>query len=170
MAELIAFYSRAGENYVNGAIRNLSVGNTELVALCLQKATGAELFKIEPCCSYSQDYSECINQAKCDQMRNARPELVHYPKDMEKYEILYLGFPNYWGTMPMCVFTFLEQCHFQGRKIVLFCTHEGDGFGRSAEDVKQFYPDVCIEYGPDIRGIRIPHVKDIIHEWMEGTE
>lgn len=168
MTELIAFYSRAGENYVSGEIRNLPVGNTELAASYLKEATGADLFKIEPCCPYSHDYSECINQARSDQMRNARPELVHCPKDMRQYEVLYLGFPNYWGTMPMCVFTFLEQCHFQGSKIILFCTHEGDGFGRSVEDVKHIYPDVFIECGPAIRGICVPQVKDIINQWMEG--
>ena len=152
MSELIAFYSRGGENYVSGEIKTLSVGNTEAVAKILQGTIKADLFRIEPYSPYSQDYSECINQAKADQLRKARPKLLHYPEHFEKCKILYLGFPNYWGTMPMPVFSFLEQCHFTGDVIRLFCTHEGDGFGRSIEDIRQLYPNVAIDVGPAIRG------------------
>lgn len=88
MAELIAFYSRAGENYINGALKKLSVGNTEVVATALQEIIKADLFKIEPYTPYSKDYSECINQAMCDQQRNARPELIQYPEHIEQYETL----------------------------------------------------------------------------------
>lgn len=166
MAELIAYYSRAGENYVSGEIRNLPVGNTETAAKYLQEITGADLFKIEPCCPYSQDYSECINQAKCDQQRNARPGLIQYPEQIARYDTLYLCFPNYWGTMPMPVFTFLEQCKFQGQTIKLLCTHEGDGFGHSRKDIEQIYPNVRIECGPAIRGTCILELRDIVEKWM----
>ena len=169
MPALIAFYSRAGENYISGEIRAWPVGNTEIVANILQELTKADLFKIEPCFPYAQDYSECINQAKNDQLRKARPELVRYPEHMEQYDTLYLGFPNYWGTMPMPVFTFLEQCHFSGKRIRLFCTHEGDGFGRSVEDVKRICTDMTIEVGPAIRGAHISKAKDVVTQWMNGV-
>ncbi len=77
---LIAFYSRTDENYVNGQIKTLTVGNTELVAGMLQKLTGADMFKIEQKQPYSKDYNECIEQARADQNQNARPELVSYPE------------------------------------------------------------------------------------------
>lgn len=166
MAELIAFYSRAGENYVSGAIKNLSIGNTEVVANVLKEIINADLFKIEPYLPYSKDYSECINQAKCDQQRNARPELIQYPEQIDQYDTLYLCFPNYWGTMPMPVFTFLEQCEFQGKTIRLLCTHEGDGFGHSREDIEQIYPNVKIECGPAIRGSYISEARNIIEQWL----
>ena len=93
--KLVAFYSRADENYVNGLIKTLDVGNTEVAAGIIQKLTDAEWFKIEQMQAYSKDYNACIAQAQDDQRRNARPELKCYPENMEKYDTIYLGFPNY---------------------------------------------------------------------------
>ncbi len=109
MAELIAYFSRKHQNYVNGMLKNLEVGNTEIAAGIIQRLTGADLFKLEPVQEYSRDYNECIAEAQVDQRRDARPELKHYPEEFEKYDTIYLGFPNYWSTMPMAVFTFLEH-------------------------------------------------------------
>ena len=103
MAELIAFFSRRDENYVNGLIKVLNRGNTETAAAVLQKLTGADLFQIEPMQPYARDYNECIAQAQEDQKRNARPELKSYPESIDGYDTIYLGYPNYWGTMPMAV-------------------------------------------------------------------
>lgn len=168
MSGIIAFYSRAGENYVSGEIKKLSVGNTEAAANALQKMIKADLFRIEPYIPYAEDYSECINQAKADQLHKARPELVCCPKDFRKYEILYLGFPNYWGTMPMPVFSFLEQCHFCGKVIRVFCTHEGDGFKHSIEDIRQIYPNATIEAGPAIRGAYISQAQTEMKHWLQN--
>ena len=168
MSGIIAFYSRAGENYVSGEIKTLTVGNTEAAAYALQRMINADLFKIEPHIPYSQDYSECLNQAKTDQLRKARPELVCCPPNFERYDILYLGFPNYCGTMPMPVFSFLEQCHFCGKVIRVFCTHEGDGFGHSIEDIKRIYPDAVIEAGPAIRGVSISQVQTEMKHWIQS--
>ena len=117
MAELIAYFSRAGENYFSGALRTVSVGNTEIAAKMVQEATGADLFKIEPLQPYAEDYNTCIAQAQDDQRRNARPELAGYLDSLEGYDTIYLGYPNYWGTMPMPVFTFLEHFDFAGKTI-----------------------------------------------------
>lgn len=168
MSGIIAFYSRAGENYVSGEIKTLTVGNTEAAAYALQRMINADLFKIEPHIPYSQDYSECLNQAKTDQLRKARPELVCCPPNFERYDILYLGFPNYCGTMPMPVFSFLEQCHFSGKVIRVFCTHEGDGFGHSIEDIRQLYPDSVIEAGPAIRGVSISQAQTEMKHWIQS--
>lgn len=170
MKALIAYYSRAGENYVSGAIRDLKTGNTEAAALALQELIHADVFKIEPCTPYAKDYSDCINQAKCDQLRAARPALTGLPENIGQYDTLYLGFPNYWGTMPMPVFTFLEQCGFQGEKIILFCTHEGDGFGHSEADVLAICPKVEIECGPVIRGACIGDADKIMERWLNGKK
>ena len=93
MTELIAFFSRGEENYVNGEIRTLEKGNTEAAAGMIQKFTGADLFKIEPQQAYSADYNECTAQAQADQRRNARPELAAYPESLEPYDVIYLGYP-----------------------------------------------------------------------------
>ncbi|WP_411336056.1 flavodoxin [Ruminococcus gauvreauii] len=166
MAELIAFFSREDENYVNGEIRNLRVGNTEVAAGIIQKLTGADLFKIEPKLAYAKSYNECISQAQADQRRDARPELVAYPERMEPYDVVYLGFPNYWGTMPMAVFTFLEGYDFTGKTIRPFCTHEGSGMGSSVKDIKKLCPAAKVETGLAIRGGNVQHSEKDIRDWL----
>ena len=94
MAELIVFFSRKDENYVNGGLKMLETGNTEVAAGIIQELTGADMFKIEPQQAYSKDYNECIAQAQSDQKRNARPELKTYPTSIDSYDVLYLGFPK----------------------------------------------------------------------------
>ena len=79
MAAIVLYFSRKGNNYVNGSIKNLAVGNTEVAAGMIQKLTGADLFKIEPVTPYSEDYSACIEEAKCDLQRGARPALRRIP-------------------------------------------------------------------------------------------
>ena len=103
MAGLIAYYSRAGSNYVNGKIKNLEIGNTRILAGFIHEYTNAPLFEICPLVPYSEDYSQCVMQARKDMRSQARPKLAFYPQELEKYDTLFLGFPNYWGTMPMCV-------------------------------------------------------------------
>ena len=109
MAALIAFYSRAGENYFGGAYRCIAVGNTEKAAGILAELTGGELYKIEQAQPYSEDYDTCIAEAKADLQAKARPEVLNLPDDLDAYDEIYLGYPNYWGTMPMAVYTFLEH-------------------------------------------------------------
>lgn len=166
MAGLIAFFSRKDENYVNGMIKTLEIGNTEAVAGIIRELTGAELFRIEPMQPYSKNYEECIAQAMADQKMGARPELKSYPKDMGAYDVIYLGFPNYWGTMPMAVFTFLEHFDFTGKTIWPFCTHEGSGMGSSIADLKQLCPSSIVETGLAIRGGSVYRETITIEKWL----
>lgn len=166
MAGLIAFFSRKGENYVNGMIKTLEIGNTEAAAGIIRELTGAELFRIEPMQPYSNNYEECIAQAMTDQKMGARPELKSYPKDVGAYDVIYLGFPNYWGTMPMAVFTFLESFDFTGKTIRPFCTHEGSGMGNSITDLKQLCPGTTVETGLAIRGGSAHREKEKIEKWL----
>ena len=101
--KLAAFYSREDENYVNGMIQTLEIGNTEIAAGMIQELTGADLFKIEQIKPYAKDYNECIAQAQADQQRDARPKLKGYPETLDGYDVIYLGYPNYWSTMPIYV-------------------------------------------------------------------
>lgn len=165
MASLIAYFSRTGENYVSGALKELKVGNTEVAAKFLQEITGGELFKIEPTVPYSDDYNECIEEAKDDQRRNARPEIKSYPDSIDKYDTIYLGYPNYWSTMPMNVFTFLEKFDFTGKTIKPFCTHEGSGMGRSESDIKKLCPGAKVEKGIAIHGTSVGNSKAALKKW-----
>lgn len=166
MAELIAYFSREYQNYVNGVLKDLRVGNTEIAAGIIQKLTGAEAFKMEPMQAYSKDYNECIAQAQADQRRNARPELKSYPESMDAYDTIYLGFPNYWSTMPMAVFTFLEHFDFTGKTIRPFCTHEGSGMGSSEKDIRKLCPGAKVEKGLAIRGGSVENAEPEIKKWL----
>ena len=168
MAELIAFFSRRDENYVNGVIKNLEIGNTEVAAGMIQKFTGADVFQIEPVQPYAKGYNECIAEAQADQRRDARPELKCWLESIEKYDIIYLGFPNYWGTMPMAVFTFLEHYDFTGKTIRPFCTHEGSGMGSSVRDIKRLCPGAEVEAGLALHGGSIQRAEKDIQSWVQG--
>lgn len=168
--KLVVFYSRADENYVNGMIKKLEVGNTEVAAGIIEKLTDAKMFKIEQMQPYSKDYNECIAQAQADQKRDARPELKNYPETLEDYDTIYLGFPNYWGTMPMAVFTFLEHFDFSGKRIRPFCTHEGSGWGNSIKDIQRLCPDAKIEKGLAIHGGSVERSERDIERWIEQEE
>lgn len=167
MAQLIAYFSRADENYVNGAIRKLDVGNTEIAAGFIQEVTGADLFRIEPVQAYAAGYNECIAQAQADQKRGARPELKSYPDSLDGYDTIYLGYPNYWGTMPMAVFTFLEHFDFAGKTIRPFCTHEGSGMGNSERDIPKLCPGAKVERGLAIHGGSVKNAGDAIQKWIK---
>lgn len=166
MAQLIAYFSRADENYFSGALKTVEVGNTEIAAKMIQEITGADLFKIDPIMPYSKDYNECIAQAQEDQQRNARPELKGYPESIDKYDTIYLGYPNYWGTMPMPVFTFLEHFDFTGKTIRPFCTHEGSGLGHSEKDIRSLCSGAKVEKGLAVQGGSVKDAKDMIQKWV----
>ena len=166
MAKLIAYFSRADENYFSGEIKSIKVGNTEIVAETLADLTGADLFKIEPLKPYSKSYNECITQAQDDQRRDARPELKAYPDSIDCYDTIFLGYPNYWGSMPMPVFTFLEHFDFSGKVIIPFCTHEGSGMGKSESDIKRLCPDAVVKKGLSIKGGCAANAKDKIKHFI----
>lgn len=167
MSQLIAYFSRAGENYLNGTIKNLAVGNTEVVAKMISEMTGNDLFQIVPVHAYPIDYNECISEAQDDQRRDARPALQEYPDSLDMYDTIYLGYPNYWGTMPMCVFTFLEHFDFSGKTIKPFCTHEGSGMGRSEADIRRLCPQTRIEKGLAIHGADVSRAGKALENWIK---
>ncbi len=164
--KLIAFYSRADDNYVNGLIKTLEVGNTEVAAGIIKELTGADLFKLEQLKPYARDYNECIAQAQADQRQDARPDLKSFPETLDEYDVIYLGYPNYWSTMPMAVFTFLEHFDFSGKTIKPFCTHEGSGLGSSLSDIKKLCPAAKVEKGLAIHGGSVKRSRKDIEKWV----
>lgn len=169
MAAIIVYFSRRGENYVSGALRELAVGNTEVAAGMIRELTQADTFQIEPVQTYSKRYNDCIAQAQADQRRDARPELRHYPDSLDGYDTIYLGYPNYWGTMPMCVFTFLEHFDLTGKIICPFCTHEGSGLGRSEADIRRLCPGATVKAGLALHGGSVQRAKPEIEKWLTGN-
>lgn len=169
MAAIIVYFSRRHENYVSGVIKDLRVGNTEVAAELLQRLTGADLFQIQPLQPYAKTYNDCIAQAQADQRRDARPELKAYPASLDAYDTVYLGYPNYWGTMPMAVFTFLEHFDFSGKTILPFCTHEGSGMGHSEEDIRRLCPQAQLKRGLALHGGSVASAEGQIAAWLRET-
>lgn len=168
MAKLVAFYSRADENYFGGAMRYIEVGNTQKIAEMIAELIGADLFRIEQKVPYAADYSTCIEQAKRDLQENVRPQLLHCLESIEKYDEIYIGFPSYWGTMPMVVFTFLEQFDWLGRKIYPFVTHEGSGFGKSERDLAKVCKGANIQKGLAVQGSMAEGARAMVERWILG--
>ena len=166
MAALIAFYSRAGENYFGGAYRRISVGNTEKAAKMLADLTGGELYNIQQAQPYSDNYQICIAEAKADLQKKARPEILDLPDDLDAYDEIYLGYPNYWGTMPMAVYTFLETYDFTGKTIHPFCTHEGSGLSHTVQDIQKATPGAVITEGLAIHGSSVDGAKSALEKWV----
>ncbi len=135
---LIIYYSRKGENYVNGEIVNLKKGNTEICAEFIQKAVGGDLFEIETVNPYATNYRKCTEEAYSEQKQDARPELKHYLNGMEQYDNIFICGPCWCGTYPQAVFTQLEKLDFTGKKVMGLMTHEGSKLGRSEQDLKKF--------------------------------
>ena len=165
MPEIIIFFSRDGNNYVNGSIINLKTGNTQTAANFIHELTGAELIKLEPSQSYSLDYTECTKQAQNELRKNLRPDLKIIP-DISRYDLIYLGYPNWWGTCPMCVFTFFESQNWHGKIIKPFCTHEGSGLGRSESDIKKTCSGANVMKGLAIHGADVAQSRKLIENWI----
>lgn len=150
---LIAYYSRRGENYWNGSIRNLAKGNTEVVVEKLKALLpDADVYHIDTTYEYPKDYYECIDQAKQELRGKARPELKNKLDNIDEYDNIILGYPNWWGTMPMVVYTFLESFDFTGKTIIPFCTNEGSGMGSSERFIKKEAPTAIVLSGTSIHG------------------
>jgi flavodoxin len=165
---LIAYYSHAGNNYVSGKIVNLPVGNTKVVADMIREITGGDVFHIDTVKPYPKDYAATTNVAKKELNENARPELSGHVENMDSYKVIFLGYPNWWGTMPMPVFTFLDEYDLSGKTIVPFCTHEGSGLGRSESDIAKLCPEATLLKGLAIHGSRVNSAKKDVQDWLSN--
>lgn len=167
MASLIVYYSRKGENYWAGDLKVIEKGNTERVAEFVQEAVGGDLFELETVRAYDASYMTCIEQAKEELRAKARPALKALPQSLDAYDTIYLGYPNWWGTCPMCVFTFLEGFDFSGKRIVPFCTNEGSGMGKSERDITKACPGATVERGLSITGNQAAQSKARVTSWAK---
>ena len=163
---LIAFFSRADENYFGGAMRYVKVGNTEIVVNLMKELIDADSFKIEMKAPYSPVYMTCIEEAKKDLRAKARPELVSSPDSIDGYDTIILAYPNYWGTFPMAVATFLEKYDFTGKTILPLCTNEGSGMGSSERDIKKCAKGARLLKGLSITGSRAADSKESVKRWL----
>ena len=166
---LIAFFSRADENYFSGAMRYVKVGNTEIVCNLMKEMIPADTFKIEMKNPYSPVYMTCIEEAKKDLREKARPELVTSPDNIDVYDTVILAYPNYWGTMPMAVVTFLEGYDFTDKTILPLCTDEGSGMGNSERDIKKYASGATVKNGLSITGSNATDSGAQVKRWLKSN-
>jgi len=166
---LIVYYSRIGENYAGGRLIKLTVGNTAVVAGKLHELTGAALFRIDTVKQidtvkpYPADYTETTRIARQELRSAIRPELKNLPDNIEAYDSIYLGYPNWWGTFPMAVFTFLEAFDLSGKTILPFCTHEGMKAADRVAVKRIFVPLVRVPgWKRDFRYTAVPSARQMV--------
>ncbi|MDO4291344.1 MAG: flavodoxin [Eggerthellaceae bacterium] len=132
---LVAYFSLAGEQYGVGVIEE---GNTSIIAHMIAEQTGADLFEIEAVDPYPTSHSELLDVSRREMASNARPEIARTVENMDDYDTIFIGYPNWWGDMPMIVYNFLESYDLSDKTIVPFCTHGGSGLSgteRTIEDI-----------------------------------
>lgn len=166
---LVAYYSRAGDNFEVGVIEK---GNTKIVAEMIAEKTGADLFEIQPVNSYPFDYRECTEVAKQEQNENVRPELVALVDNLADYDTIFLGYPIWWSAPPMFIYTFLENQDFSGKTIIPFCTSGGEYMTGLESEIPSHARGSKILNGIGIRGRDCQNNPDAVREkvgnWLTG--
>ena len=177
---LVAYFSRVGNTeWEEGvdAITSSSLnvedgaffGNAQLLAQMAQRTTGGDLFLIRTAESYPSEYRDTTDAALAEQRNNARPELASHVENMEAYDTIVLIYPNWWGTLPMPLFTFLEEYDFSGKTILPLCTHEGSRMGSSERDIAQLCPDATLLEGLSVRGSSAASAQADVEAWINAS-
>lgn len=169
---LVVYFSRTGEQYGVGVIDK---GNTAIVAEMIVAETGAESFEIVPKTdNYPTTYDALTDYAKDEQNNNDRPEIKDAVENFDTYDTIYLGYPIWWGDLPMICYTFLESYDFSGKTIVPFCTHAGSGDAGTQSKIQSAVPDAEVKEVLAVKGTDAQNnqdsVKATVSEWLSGME
>lgn len=166
---LIAYFSRRDENYVGISKEVLTVGNTEIAVRKIRELIDADVFEVAMKKPYSKGYEDAMRESKADLDANARPELVALPEDIADYDTVILAYPNYWDTMPMAMFTFLEAFDFTGKKVLPLCTNEGGDMGNSIYDIRRTCRGIKLCDGLSLAGCGVNDSKPFIEKWLRAN-
>lgn len=176
---LIAYFSfpenadTSGVDAVAGASIVLDnekvLGNTEYMAYAIQEAVGGDLFRIETVQQYPLEHEPLVEMADEEQNGNARPELLNRVENMEQYDTIFLGYPNWWGDMPMPLYTFLEEYDLSGKTIIPFSSHGGSGFSRTESTIAQMQPNASVsENGLTVSRNDVADSYEDVFQWAEN--
>ena len=170
MAKIITIYfSKKGQTIGPGMkMVYQEKGNTEMAAEFIQQAVGGDLFEIHADRDYSEDHMVLIEEAKQELDAGTRVPVKEYPENLEQYDTIFLGYPNWWNTMPMVLFTFLEHYDWTGKRIIPFCTNEGSGLGDSVRDIRNICKGADVDGGTSFTGHQVSTSKDKIRQWAKS--
>ena len=166
---LVVYYSRKGENHMPGGIQVLEKGNTEYAAEHIAAAVGADLFEIDTVKPYAENYRQCCMEAVAELKENARPEIRGFVADISGYDTIFVCYPCWCGTAPMCVFTFLEHYDLTGKKIAPLCTNEGSGLANSEADIAKACKGAVVVPGLAVRGHQAKDSYEAIAAWAKSS-
>ena len=141
-------------------------GNTRRLAELIHERTGGRMAELRTVTPYPQEYDAVVEMAKKEQKSNARPPLAAPVSVPAEARTIFIGYPNWWGTFPMPVFTFLETHDLGDRTVIPFCTHEGSRFGRSERDLRRLCPQARILKGFEVRGSRVGQARGDVETWL----
>ena len=168
---LVAYFSRAGENYNVGYIEK---GNTHIMADMIAEAVGADTFEIKTVKPYPEDYKECTEAAKQELAEDARPALAGKVENWQDYDTVFLGYPIWWSYPPMAVYTFLESYDWNGKTVIPFCTSAGDVLTGKESDLPQYGKGMTMREGLGLEGKRVQENPDSakaeVMKWLKGLE
>lgn len=155
------------ENMGNTLILYFSMsGNTETVANYIHEEIGGDIVKLETVQTYPEDYDELVDYAREEQRDNTRPELETTIENIEQYDTIFLGYPNWWGDMPMPIYSFLDQYDLSNKTIAPFITHGGSGLSGTPANIANEEPDAVITEGLAINGDDVDDCQDEVNEWL----
>lgn len=141
-------------------------GNTEIVAKSIQNQTDSDIFEIIPDTPYSDDYDTVVDLAHEEQRNNARPAISGSIENIDQYDVIYVGFPNWWGDMPMILYTFFDTYDLSGKTVALFCTSGGSGLSNTLNEVKDLEPDATVTEGLHIGSSSASNPDNAVSEWL----
>lgn len=146
----------------NGAL----TGNTGVVADMIAQATGADLFSIRTVEQYPDTYDATIDQGQQEQSDGARPELATHLENLDSYDTIFLGFPNWWGDMPMAVYTFLDEVDLSGKTVIPFVTSGGSGFSNTISTIQEMEPQATVQEGLSIGASSATGAQQQVESWL----
>lgn len=146
----------------NGAL----TGNTGVVADMIAQATGADLFSIRTVEQYPDTYDATLDQGQQEQSDGARPELATHLENLDSYDTIFLGFPNWWGDMPMAVYSFLDEVDLSGKTVIPFVTSGGSGFSNTISTIQQMEPQATVQEGLSISGSSATGAQQQVESWL----
>ena len=145
-------------------------GNTERTAKLIQEKTGGQLYKLEPVQAYSSNYRSCVDQAKKEIQNGFMPELKAVPDNLDSFDIIFIGSPNWWSTMAPPVLSFLKDADLSGKTIIPFFSHGGGGKGHYAEDIKKVCKKSVVLEDLALYGDGGTAAESEIAAWLNGFE